>query len=398
MLEDRINKLRSWINEMTIPEKNKENILKFDDIGKHNKLSPSTRIYRLKNLRTFSKYVTKEFDKVKDNDIINFLNDWKIYNTLTKEYDKRPSQNLETNMKINLKIFFTWLNKGKIPKCVSWLNIKRRMIELKDEIITPNELKEMIKVCDNDRDRALLSFMYDGGVRCSELLGMKIKDVKPDNYGCLVTVINAKTRNGSITTRTIRVVDSTPYILLWLRVHPFKDKEDSPFWISTKKNFGEPLKHSSILTILRKIKRRSKITKRIFPHLFRHSSATRKAQFLYEHELNQFYGWSNQSKMGYHYCHMTAENVNDKIARIKGGKDKDKEEKKEEIEPVVCPRCQTPNPSDSKFCFNCSYGFDQKETMEMDEVHSFMNWFVKDKDFRELVDQKKKIYEKIKHN
>jgi integrase len=379
---------------MDIPEKSKENILKFDSIGEHNKLSLSTRLYRLNNLRTFSKYVTKDFDKVTDTDIINFLDQWKT------NKGNKPSESFIYAMKVTLKVFFTWLstqiklkmveaNGKKVPKCVSWMKIRRREVELKEEILTPNEIKQLINACDNERDRAIISFLYDSGVRIGELLNMKIKDVKPDEYGCLVTV------SGKTGTRTVRVVDSVPYLLLWLRDHPFKEDKEHSFWISLKKTYGETLKHSSILVILHKLGKRSGLKKKLFPHLFRHSSATRNAQFLYEHEMNTYYGWSNQSKMGFHYCHIKSENVNDKIATIHGKKPIE-QTPNHEIEPIQCPRCQIMNPADAKFCYSCSCGFDKKETMEMDDVNSFMNWFVKDKDFRELVEVKKKVYEKEK--
>lgn len=110
----------------------------------------------------------------------------------------------------------------------------------------------------------------------------------------MVTIKNEKIGGN----RTVRVVDSSPFLMLWLRNHPFKEDKEHLVWISTgSRNYGGMLKNSSILAVLEKVKKRAKINKRIFPHLFRHSCATRMAQMLYEHEMNTYFGWSNQSKM-----------------------------------------------------------------------------------------------------
>lgn len=90
---------------------------------------------------------------------------------------------------------------------------------------------------------------------------------------------------------------------------------------------------------------------------------------------------------------MKSENVNDKIATIHGRKPIE-QTPNHELEPIQCPRCQTINPCDAKFCSNCSHGFDKKETMEMDDVNSFMTFLVKDKDFKQLVEVKKKDWKR----
>jgi len=102
-------------------------------------------------------------------------------------------------MKHSLKIFFKWFYKSrmgwveteqeKYPRCINDLKIKPYSLELKGKLLSNEEIQRLIDVCDNSRDRALLIFLLESGVRLSELLSMKIDDFKSNKVGAWVTVI-----------------------------------------------------------------------------------------------------------------------------------------------------------------------------------------------------------------
>lgn len=386
MLERKIGKLRQWIPEMDIPNENKEAILKFDSIGEINKLALGTRIYRLKNLRAFSHYVKKPFNEVVDSDIIGFFNDWRIpFNAKTDEERRKPSGSLFMNMKITIRSFFQWLHKfpkGTYPDCVGWIKIKmNNVFDENKEIITKEEIKKMIKTTENPRNKAILILFYEAGPRLSEVKNMRIRDVVFDDYGALITV-NGKGNKP----RTFRVVDSVPYLKIWLDEHP-NNEPDSPFWVSTgRKHYGRKLTENAFRAMLKKIVRKAGVNKRVYWHLFRHTSATNNAQFMYEQELNQYHGWSKTSKMGFHYCHLKDNDVNEKIARLRGGKKDTPEEKiNKDLEPKKCPLCSTINPATGKFCSQCSHILDLQTAVELDKRRgksdNIMNRLFEDQEF-----------------
>jgi len=59
------------------------------------------------------------------------------------------------------------------------------------------------------------------------------------------------------------------------------------------------------LQMLKKTAVKAGIKKHIYPHLFRHSAATRDARYLTESELRLKYGWSGDSQMAQVYVHLS---------------------------------------------------------------------------------------------
>ncbi|PYB68622.1 hypothetical protein DMB44_03175 [Thermoplasma sp. Kam2015] len=58
-----------------------------------------------------------------------------------------------------------------------------------EDLITSDEVQRLIDHATNDRDRALISLLCDGGCRISELLTMRKPDVNFDEHGMMIAVI-----------------------------------------------------------------------------------------------------------------------------------------------------------------------------------------------------------------
>jgi integrase/ribosomal protein L37E len=365
MLEQKVNKVISWISEMKVPKDNIELVLKFDKEMEVNGRRITTRLIFLKNIRTFMKHEKKEFRDITKDDIINFFNEWKTERGKEKV---KPALSSINNMKFNLKQFFRWFykkemkwtetEKEKYPGCVNDLQIKQYQLELKGKLLDPDEIQRLVDVCDNSRDRALMIFLTESGVRLGELLSMKIGDFKPNDVGGKVTI------TGKTGERTIPIVRSIPFLLEYLRQHPHPDDKDYPFWITLGKHYGEPLQYNSVRTIINKLRRRSGIKKRIYCHLLRHQSVLEKKTYLTEPYLRMFYGWSRNSDMPFRYGGTKFEELEKKInehENVENGKEEKKEEK------IKCERCGLFNPPETKFCFRCNYPLDSRTYIGLEE-------------------------------
>ncbi|MEM3198250.1 MAG: tyrosine-type recombinase/integrase, partial [Thermoplasmata archaeon] len=69
-----------------------------------------------------------------------------------------------------------------------------------ESLVTIEEINQLISACENQRDKAIFSTIYDSGIRLGDLLSMKIKDITFDNYGTLLKVYS------KICHPTVRVV------------------------------------------------------------------------------------------------------------------------------------------------------------------------------------------------
>ena len=133
-----------------------------------------------------------------------------------------------------------------------------------------NELEELFKVPDmttplGQRDRLLLEVLYASGVRVSELVNIKLKDI--DNMDIRIFGKGAKERIAHIGEYAKEVLDiylKDGYITL--------NKKDSEYLFLN--NNGGKLSVRGVRYLLDNIIEKTTVNKKISPHMLRHSFAT----------------------------------------------------------------------------------------------------------------------------
>ena len=66
--------------------------------------------------------------------------------------------------------------------------MKNNRKKLPEELLTRTEIKKMVEASDHPRDKAMISLLYEGGLRIGELASLKIKNVVFDDYGAVIKV------------------------------------------------------------------------------------------------------------------------------------------------------------------------------------------------------------------
>jgi len=243
------------------------------------------------------------------------------------------------------------------PKAVSWFRPKEPRNELKpSDLVTPKEEEGLLTACRNLRDRAIISVQSEVGLRPGELLGMRVQDVKVENE-CVELSVDGKTG-----VRPCYCIRSMPHLLAWLNVHPRREDPQAYLWGLE----GEPYTYSAFRQMLRKVTKRARTKKKIWPYLFRHSSATDAADSgLTEPELNEAYGWVQGSKSPRTYLHLSGRNVKKAMLQKAGLM---------APEPPIrtvrlCPRCGKPvADKDMSLCPSCGSVVDVKAAGEMEAL------------------------------
>lgn len=334
---------------------------------------------------------------------------------LDKEFDRANKEDMERLVgiiqgfnaspwtkhlyKVMLKRFYKWLkgNDEEYPPEVKWIrpNIKKSEEKLpaEGELITEEEIKQVINTAKYPRDKALVSMLYESGCRVGELATLKLGNIVIDNYGIIITI---KGKTGS---RKIRLIASTPYLATWLQNHPRKEDKDAPLWIGLgSRNEKDGLKYDAMRILLNRLFKRAKVQKKCNPHFFRHSRATYMANHLTEFQMNQYFGWIQGSRMPAVYVHLTGKDTEGAIFELNGIKT-DKEIKESSLKPKKCFRCETINPYDSKFCSKCAGILDMQTALELEEKRNneqkmrsssdeIMNLLTQDPEFREILIKK----------
>jgi integrase/recombinase XerD len=218
--------------------------------------------------------------------------------------------------KVVLKKFYRWLNNGQEPSIVKWIStsFKDKNQKLPEDMITESEVKLMIDSAENNRDKAMIALLWDIGARISEIGNLHVKDIKFDDIGISILV------NGKTGPRKVRAVWSIDYINDWLKVHPGQKNPEAPLWFNFAKKSEnlEAMQYGAIRMQLTKISRKAGISKKIHPHLFRHSRATYMANYLTEAQMDAYFGWIQGSDMPSIYVHLSGRDVDDAVLKANG--------------------------------------------------------------------------------
>jgi integrase/recombinase XerD len=118
------------------------------------------------------------------------------------------------------------------------------------------------------RDRALLEFAYASGVRVSELIGLRVRDVDAREGMATVVGKGAKERIVPVGRSALRAVD---VYLRETRPRLVRGARVSALFVNGR---GGALSRMSVWRILRSSVERAGIERRVTPHTLRHSFAT----------------------------------------------------------------------------------------------------------------------------
>jgi len=287
----------------------KEVLQRYNKFKTNNGMGLNSRTTYLTALKMFCLVVNKEFAEITKKDIEDYLYSIKDLAEQTKTFKKAL-----------LKSFFQWFyecERGEYPEQVKWINIRSRrdktMFKGKQDLLTSEEIEQLVNACNNLRDRAIMMIMLEWGLRVSSIKNLSIKDIKTDGNGYLSLFVRGKGNvSGELT-----LFDSTPDLKAWLRVHKHKDNPDSPLFYALKNKDGDRLVGNSIHAMISRTGERAGITKKVFPHLLRHIALTRKAKTYTDSELKVIALWKT-STMTKRYIHLDSEDIKRKEMERRG--------------------------------------------------------------------------------
>ena len=243
-------------------------------------------------LKKISRWLDKPFDEVSQADmerlIENLENDLYNYDLVGKNgktiKSKRFAPSTKLDYKKTLRKFYKWLqgNNDHYPELVDWIDTYEEHREI------PALRREEIELLADSakmRDKTIIMFLFDSGVRAEELLNIRVEDLTRIEETYKVRIVFSKTKP-----RTIHLPIASKYLDLWLREST--NKEDQSFLF--------PITYEALRMMLHRVAK-SVLNKRVTPHILRHSSATYYANLLNHHQLCYRYGWAMASDMPNRY-------------------------------------------------------------------------------------------------
>lgn len=173
-------------------------------------------------------------------------------------------------------------------------------------ILSKNEVTAILKHTNNIKHKCILSLLYSSGLRRSELINLKIKDI--DSERMQIKIHQAKGKKDRITLLSQTVLND---LRSYYKVHkPSVYLFESPI-------VGKPYSPSSILKIVKNSATKAGITKSVTPHMLRHSFATHLLEQGIDLRVIQVLLGHNSTKTTEIYTHVannTFENIKDLLS------------------------------------------------------------------------------------
>lgn len=208
-------------------------------------------------LREMLVYVGKPVQEITGDDIIGCLNAY--------AQARQISGSTKDHKRLICSSFFSFLHdRGYITKNpMATIDPIRYVAEVR-EALNSREVEKMRIACgSNIRDNLVLELFLATGCRVSEVVGMRVEEIDLEN-GC-VKVLGKGQKE--------RIVFFSDRALEYLERY-LGERKSGPVVLSCRAPH-QGLKKNALENIVRAIARRAGITKRVFPHLLRHTFATR---------------------------------------------------------------------------------------------------------------------------
>ncbi|MCX6693642.1 MAG: tyrosine-type recombinase/integrase [Methanomicrobiales archaeon] len=266
------------------------------------------------------------------------------------------SKNTYRFLVANLKMFLEWLSKNGLSQIpldkIDSIKLPKldRMTRTADDLLSPQEVADMVTACQNSRDRALVAVLFESACRGIELATLTWRQIKFDEFGA---VMNTDEKTGA--PRFIRLIASAPYLSRWKTDHPKPTPESLVF--TSFKHKGEGISHSGLYSHLKRIAKRAGLAdKKIGPHLFRHSRVTSLIRDGYNSEIIKKMCWGRtDTAMFATYLHLVNADTDTEMLE-KSGLVKPSDRKIEDpMGPRQCPHCMKISGPTDAFCPACGH-------------------------------------------
>lgn len=217
-------------------------------------LSPYTLDGYELELSIFGKYIQKPVNEITTNEIRNFL----------AQFSHLKTSSLSRKLSV-LKSFFGWMTEEEIIPRDPTRKIKApKTIRGLPKALTIEELEIMREACRTPRERAMIEVFYATGGRLAEIRGLNRQDINWQERCAKVLGKGSKEREVLFSFKAI----------FYLKRYLDSRKDDDPALFVTERRPYRRLSRRGFQREIKLIAQRAGITKKVHPHVLRHTLAT----------------------------------------------------------------------------------------------------------------------------
>ncbi len=174
-------------------------------------------------------------------------------------------------------------SKGLLTGIAKTKPVRQKLVKLKEKkmfpgCLTDEQVETLVNACNRLRDKLMILMLNGTGMRKGELLGLFREDVGDFDEYCVRVIKRENHPNGARAKGQERTIPVVPELLQmyddYLTYEYPYDKESEYVFVNIwEGEIGQPMNLSVINTMFRRLSKKTGI--HVYPHLFRHTYATR---------------------------------------------------------------------------------------------------------------------------
>lgn len=236
-------------------------ILRLYDLKKGQKLSPETMKAYMVVFREFIRYTNKNLLQVTTEDVDMYLRKKKL------EGNQNTSLN---NKRRKLNTFFDWMRKMDFITKNPVESIEPYPEVLKPiDHLAPDEFEDVRAACKTIRDRALVEWLSCTAMRKGEVVTVNINQINWQTGQ--VVIYGSKGR--AFRTVCLDAV-AIKYLQAYIRERGLDTRSSEPLFTNSRGDKRKPLTKAGIYASIHRLGDSTGLNRRIYPHLFRKTTAT----------------------------------------------------------------------------------------------------------------------------
>lgn len=188
-------------------------------------------------------------------------------------YSPDTVEDYKSTLKVYYRFVFGLGKNDPAPETVRWIPRKKPESKLtREEIVTPEQVDAMIRICNNPRDKCLIGLLGECGLRPGEARSICIGDITKKQNAAGIEYykihVTGKTGQGDVFLMT-----NAGHLSKWLNEHKHNTDKNAPLFCNLRGSSNKVMSQRN-LSVVVAVASKNAIGREIKPYVLRHSAAT----------------------------------------------------------------------------------------------------------------------------